>query len=282
MTSRKGKTVQLAEIGRTAHRPGHSEHSPQSNGSCELDWPQPIGLDSSASEGRAETGPESIAESWLLGAMAGRSLPMQHLFARMRCTAPHFRLATVEGEPGTGKLLAARTLQRMGPAAAGPFAPYLAADFLADAQSLWREAGGGLLYLSRADELTADQQRQLRDFLERAAHERIRVHALTGPLQLVAGASQPLRRLAAAGSFRSDLATHLTAIRLPLPPLRERRDDIPLLATLYVRHWSARHGKPLRGFAPGALTRIAGYEWPGNVRELEAILAAAALEAAGQ
>jgi DNA-binding NtrC family response regulator len=258
VTSRKGKTVQLAEIGRTAH-----EQSPQSNGSCELDWRRPIGLDSSATEGRADIGAESIPESWMLGAMAGRSLPMQHLFGRMRCTAPHFRLATVEGEAGTGKLLTARTLHRMGPAAAGPFAPYLAADFLADAQNLWREARGGLLYLSRADDLTADQQRQLRDFLERAAHERIRVHGLTGPLQLVVGASQPLRRLAAAGSFRSDLATHLTAIRLPLPPLRERRDDIPLLATLFLRHWS-------------------GYEWPGNVRELEAILAAAALEAAGQ
>ncbi|MGC2639983.1 MAG: sigma 54-interacting transcriptional regulator [Acidobacteriaceae bacterium] len=214
--------------------------------------------------------------------MAGRSLVMQHLFARMRCTAPHFRLATVEGEAGTGKLLAARTLHRMGPSAAGPFAPYLAADFLADGQNLWREAHGGLLYLSRIDDLAVDPQRQLRDFLERAAHERIRMHAVTGPLQLVAGSSQPLRRLAAAGSFRSDLVTHLTAIRFPLPPLRDRRDDIPLLATLFLRQWSTRHGKPLRGFAPGALARIAGYQWPGNVRELEAILAAAALEAAGQ
>ena len=218
----------------------------------------------------------------MLGRMAGRSLAMQHLFARMRCTAPHFRLATAEGEPGTGRMLTAQTLHRIGPASAGPFAPCVAADFVEDSHALWRNARGGLVYLSRIDELSPEQQRQLRDFLERAAHERIRLHAVSGPLQLVAGSSQPLRRLAAAGTFRSDLASHLTAIRFSLPPLRERRDDIPVLSALFLREWSARHGKPLRGFAPGTLERLASHPWPGNVRELESVIAAAALETSGQ
>jgi DNA-binding NtrC family response regulator len=219
---------------------------------------------------------------WMLGSMAGRSPVMQHLFARMRCTAPHFRVATVEGEPGTGKLLAARTLHRLGPSAVGPFAPFSAAEFLENPLTLWRQARGGLLYLSRVEELAPGQQRNLRDFLESVARERVRIHAASGPLQLVAGSFEPLRRLSAAGAFRADLAGHLTAIRFSIPPLRERREDIPLLAALFLRRWSERHGKPLRGFAPGVLTRLAAHSWPGNVRDLESAINTAALETSSQ
>jgi DNA-binding NtrC family response regulator len=265
----RGETVQLAEIS----NPGEPKAPPRQQATALEITP---------------LGPEAVdpdlilPKACMLGLMAGRSLAMQHLFARMRCTAPHFRLATVEGEPGTGRMLAAQTLHHIGPAAAGPFSPYVAADFVEDAPTLWRNARGGLVYLSRVDELSADQQRTLRDFLERAAHERFRLHALSGPLQLVAGSSQPLRRRAAAGSFRSDLASHLTAIRFALPPLRERRDDIPLLAALFLRQWSARHAKPLRGFAPGALDRLTAHAWPGNVSELESVIGAAALETNSQ
>ena len=221
-------------------------------------------------------------ENWMLGAMAGRSLAMQQLFARMRCTAPHFRVLAVEGESGTGKLLAAETLHRLGPSSPGPFAPALASDFLSAPQTFWRDASGGLAYLSRVDELSSDQQRLLRDFLERVAHERLRNLSAPGPRQLVVGASQSLRRLAANGVFRFDLASHLTAIRFFLPPLRDRRDDLPLLAGLCLRQWSQRHDKPLRGFASGTLSRLAAHSWPGNVRELQSVISAAALECPGQ
>ncbi|HEX3663588.1 MAG TPA: sigma 54-interacting transcriptional regulator [Acidobacteriaceae bacterium] len=221
-------------------------------------------------------------EKWMLGAMAGRSLAMQQLFARMRCTAPHFRLVAVEGESGTGKLLAAQTLHRLGPSSAGPFVPALASDFLLAPQALWKDAAGGLLYLSRVDELSAEQQRLFRDFLERAAHERLRNLAISGPRQAVVGALQSLRRLAATAVFRSDLASHLTTIRFLLPPLRDRRDDLPLLAGLFLRQWSFHHGKLLRGFAPGTLSRLASHAWPGNLRELQSVVSTAALECPGQ
>ncbi len=221
-------------------------------------------------------------EAWMLGAMGGRSLAMQQLFSRMKATAPHFRVATVEGEGGTGKLLTAQTLHSLGPAGAGPFAPFTAAEFLESPGTFWQQACKGLLWLSRVDELSGEQQRQLRDFLERAAHERLRLGATGGPLQLVAGASQPLRRLAVAGGFRSDLAGHLTAIRFVLPPLRERREDIPLLAAIFLRRWMKEHGRVLRGFAPGTLARLSAYAWPGNLRELESAISAAAVECPGQ
>jgi DNA-binding NtrC family response regulator len=239
--------------------------------------PAPRGLDPAALQ------PITLEpEQWMLGPMAGRSLVMQHLFVRMRSTAPHFRLVNVEGEQGSGKMLAAQTLHQLGPAASGPFIPCVALEFLDDPTRFWREAAAGLVYLSRVDELVPDQQRRLRDFLERAAHERIRATKTSAPLQLVAGSSQPLRRLAAVGSFRSDLASHLTAIRFAIPSLRDRKDDIPLLAGLFLRHWTRLHDRPLRGFAPGAIARLTAHPWPGNVRELESVIAAAALECSGQ
>jgi len=221
-------------------------------------------------------------ERWMLGPMVGRSPVMQHLFQRMRATAPHFRLVNVEGEPGSGKLLAAQTLHRLGPAASGPFVPSIAAEFIDNPQPLWQEARAGLFYLSHIDELSPEQQRLLRDFLERAAHERIRAAKVAAPLQIVAGSSRALRPLAAAGSFRSDLASHLTAVRFVIPSLRDRKDDILLLAGHFLRQWSHQHNNPLRGFAAGVLPRLTAYAWPGNVRELESVITAAALECSGQ
>jgi DNA-binding NtrC family response regulator len=235
-----------------------------------------------AAGGQTEGEPRSKPGDLMLGGMAGRSLAMQHLFARMRYTAPHFRLAALEGEAGSGKLLTAQTLHQLGPSANGPFIPAMAADFLRHGAALWRDGRGGLLYLARVDELGPEQQLQLRETLERAAHERIRTHVIAGPLQLVAGSSQPLRRLAAAGAFRPDLATHLTAIRFALPSLRERREDIPLLAHLFLRRWGREHGKELRGFAPDVMRRLTTHSWPGNVRELEVVITSAALECPGE
>lgn len=232
--------------------------------------------------GRSDPIPDGLQPPPGLGAMAGRSAVMQHLFARMRTTAPHFRLATVEGEPGVGKMLAAQTLHRIGRAARAPFAPWTAAEFLERPAEIWQAVRGGLLYLARVDELTAEQQAKLRDFLDRATQERLRTQQPSGPLQLVAGAAQPLRKAAGSGAFRSDLADSLSAIRFVLPPLRERREDIPRLAELFLRRWAAEHGKPLRGFAPEAMQRLTSHVWPGNVRELQMAVCAAALETRSQ
>lgn len=217
-----------------------------------------------------------------LGAMVGRSAAMQSLFARMQAIAAHFRLASIEGEPGVGKKLAAQTLHRLGRAAAGSFASWTAAEFVDRAPEIWSRLHGGLLYLARVDELTAHQQARLRDFLERAAQERIRTEDLSGPLQIVAGSAQPLRKASASGAFRTDLAGSLSAIRFAIPPLRERPEDIPLLAEVFLRRWSAEHGKPLRGFAPATMEQLTAHLWPDNVRELETAVEAAALTTSSQ
>jgi DNA-binding NtrC family response regulator len=264
--SRTDTTVHLAPIVPNSEEV-QEERVPAGPISLTFDLPEPAALH---------------PERWMLGPMVGRSAAIQHLFGRMRCTAPYLRMATVEGEPGSGKLLTARTFHQLGPAAAGPFAPWLAGEFINDPERHWKEAHVGLLYLSRIDEISGEQQRRLRDFLEHAAHQRIRQRTPEGPLQILAGSIQPLRRLAAGNSFRSDLASLLTAIRFRLPPLRDRRDDIPLLAALFLRSWTRKNSRPLRGFAPGTLGRLMACDWPGNVRELESALAAAALDCPGQ
>jgi DNA-binding NtrC family response regulator len=108
---------------------------------------------------------------WTLGSIMGRSSVMQRLFSQMRSTARHLRIATVEGESGTGKALAARTLHDLGPASKAPFTPCLATQFFADGPSLapptplLKDARNGTLFLSHVEELSLDQQTRLIDFL---------------------------------------------------------------------------------------------------------------------
>jgi len=225
---------------------------------------------------------------WTLGAMVGRSAVMQRLFSQMRSTARHLRIATVEGESGTGKALAARTLHHIGPVSKAPFTPFPAIQFFANGPSLappaplLRESRSGTLFLSHVEELSLEQQTRLMAFLQWLDNQQVRRIPDSVPRQVFFSSSQPLRRMAASSAFRADLCHRLIAIRFVLPPLRERRDDLALLADFFARRFSATHGKPVRGLAPHTLPRLSSHTWPGNVRELESVIHSAALECEGQ
>jgi len=225
---------------------------------------------------------------WTLGAMVGRSPAMQRLFSQMRCTARHLRMATIEGESGTGKALAAQTLHDLGPASAASFIPCPAAQFFQNGPSLappfplLRDARDGTLFLSHVEELSAEQQNRLVAFLQWLDQQQARRAPDSIPRQLFFSSIQPLRRLAASSSFRADLCHRLTAIRFIVTPLRERRDDLALLAELFARRFSSTHGKPVRGLAPHTLPRLSAHSWPGNIRELESVIHSAALDCEGQ
>ena len=227
---------------------------------------------------------------WRFGAMAGRSPVMQQLFSQMRHTARHLRVASIEGEDGTGKMLAAHTLHEFGPAPQSPFVPCTTAQFFEEQSAalqfpnfqLLKQACGGTLVLTRVDELPVAQQTHLLDLLQWIDHQHI-VRALDSiPRQILCLSGRPLRKLASAGALRAELAGRLTAIRFTLPPLREHREDIPLLADLFVQRFSAAHTKPVRGLGPQTLPRLLQHTWPGNVRELESVIYAAALACPGQ
>jgi len=219
---------------------------------------------------------------WSLGAMVGRSPVMQRLFAQIRSTAPHLRIATVEGESGAGKTAAARTLHALGPAASGIFLPCPATQFFEQLPAVIREARDGTLLLSHIEDLSPNQQARLLDFLQWLDHQHARHMPDSAPRQVFFSSNLPVRKLVSAFALRIDLANRLTVIRFTVPPLRERREDIPLLAGYFAQRFSATHNKPVRGLGPQALPRLLTHLWPGNVRELESIIHAAALECEGQ
>jgi DNA-binding NtrC family response regulator len=232
--------------------------------------------------------------------MIGHSAVMQQLFSQMRHTARHLRVAVIEGEAGTGKMLAARTLHECAHEPELPFIPCPAQRFLDSQPSIAlvptrpssnpefsahiivRQSAGGTLILTRIDELSAAHQARLLEFLQWIDHQHITRALDSIPRQILYLSGWPLRRLVSSGSFRTDLANRLSAIRFALPPLRERREDIPLLADHFVHQFSLRHGKPLRGLGPLTLPRLVQHLWPGNVRELESMIGAAALGCPGQ
>lgn len=237
---------------------------------------------------------------WSFGPMAGRSPAMQQLFSQMRHTARHLRVAAIEGEAGTGKMLAARALHEVGLDPRSPLVPCPATQFfdahssLAPASgstastpgfsavSALRQSTGGTLVLTRVDELSSEHQARLLEFLQWIDHQHILQLLDSIPRQILCLSSRGLRHMAAAAAFRADLANRLTAIRFALPPLRERREDIPLLADLFTQRFSEMHGKPIRGLGPQTLPHLVRYMWPGNVRELESVIFAAALSCQGQ
>lgn len=224
---------------------------------------------------------------WLLGSMIGRSTAMQRLFSQMRCTARHLRIATIEGESGTGKALAARTLHDLGPAAGGPFVSCPARQFFeqspsaASLSSQAREACEGTLLLVHIEELSLDQQNRLTSLLQWMDHQQSRRTPEGAPRQVFFSSSAPLRKLAGSPQFRTDLCHRLTAIRFIMPPLRERRDDLALLADAFVRNFASTQGKMVRGIGPQTLDRLAAHAWPGNVRELQNVIHTAAFGCEG-
>jgi DNA-binding NtrC family response regulator len=171
------------------------------------------------------------------------------------------------GPPGSGRQQTASAIHYAGDAAAaGPLVP-LACSLLgpdvmrSTLDSLRRlppQLVGGTLLLSQADQLLPEIQGDLVEVFS----------GKTFSLRLMATAEQPLRELARRGRYREDLASLLSTLVIELPPLASRREDLPLLAQLFLEEINARGGKQLGGFTPEALDRLDGYAWPGNVDEL--------------
>lgn len=238
--------------------------------------------------------PLDAPSDWRFGQMVGRSATMRRLFTHMRHTTRHLRIAVIEGEAGTGKMLAARTLHDFSPDPESPFVPCNAAQlfesdstdvnskFDFSALSVIRQSHEGTLILTHIDELSPAHQAQVLDLLQWIEHQHVRRSFGVTPRRLVCLSSQSLRKVASAGSLRPDLASRLSAVRFALPPLRDRCEDIPLLSDLFAQQFADSHGKPVRGVSPQALPRLVQHLWPGNVRELESTTHAAARACPGQ
>ena len=247
-----------------------------------------------------------IRPRWMLGQMLGRSAAMERLFLRLRYLSRHLRIGVLEGEAGTGKRLAAETLHALSArgegafrndGAAGFFACSAATFFVAPAVPL-AQAAGGVLYLSNIDELGVEQQRRALEFIgwfsaqarrrapglhpsERLPRFGMEAEAPTPPRMLLAGSRRSLRTLVLQGQYSAALQQALYAVHLVLPPLRDRREDIALLAEAFLAEAQQEAGRQLSIEQAMILPSLLAHAWPGNVAALRSVLFAAVHAARG-
>lgn len=225
--------------------------------------------------------------------MIGRGPSMQELFGLIRRLAPHVRTALVSGETGTGKELVARALHRIGPRRERRFVTvncsavveslfeselfgHMRGAFTGATENkpgLFELADGGTIFLDEIGELPTTVQAKLLRVLELGEVHRVgSLDARRVSVHVIAATNRDLRSDVAAGRFRSDLYYRLNVVEVKLPPLRDRREDIPYLTASFVRETAERLQKPVLGVTPGAERMLGGAPWDGNVRELRNII----------
>jgi two-component system response regulator HydG len=245
---------------------------------------------------------EAVADRYRLHNLFGASPAMQAVFALIRQAAPGDASVLITGESGTGKELVARALHYDSPRAERPFVPVNCAAVpaglleselfghvkgaftgaVAARRGLIREAEGGTLFLDEIGDMAPELQAKLLRVIEdRSVRPVGSDEAVAVDLRLIAATNKDLVVRIQEGLFREDLYYRLAVIPIQLPPLRERREDIPLLAEHFLRRAIAASGKPIHGFTPEAMSALLRHPWPGNVRELENVVARAVTLTAG-
>jgi two-component system, NtrC family, response regulator HupR/HoxA len=223
---------------------------------------------------------------------------MQALFRRLERVAPYDVSVLIQGESGTGKELVARAIQQLSPRRdrpsqivnCGAFSRELLLSELfghergAFTGAVTRKAGlltaahGGTLFLDEVAELSPEAQVALLRFLQEGEIRAVGSSVTTRvDVRLIAATHRNLRAMIAAGTFREDLYYRLRWVVLTIPPLRERPDDIPLLAEHFRIRLNRRFGLAVTGFSERTLAYLQESAWPGNVRELETLIAQALL-----
>lgn len=243
--------------------------------------------------------PVVFKSRWKLERMLGRSAAMERLFLQIRYLSRHLRVGLIEGERGTGKRLVAETLHGLSAHRDHAFISCGAAQFLAAPAEVLSRAANGTLFLAGVDTLDSAQQTRMAQFLAWFEDQAGRTgsassHGSTrpagpaasrpmpelgehtpAPRMLLAGSYRALHPLVLSGRFHAGLQRAVGAISLLLPPLRDRREDLPLLVDTFLAEAQEKTGKHLEGVAPEVLPALAAEAWPGNVRELRDLLFAA-------
>ncbi len=232
---------------------------------------------------------ERLDEKFRIEGIIGASARLKEVIDKMRLVAPSRATILIEGESGTGKELIAQAIHQTSPRSRGPFvAVHCAAlsENLLESELFGHERGsftgaterrvgrfesadGGTLFLDEIGEISQSTQVKLLRFLETKAIERVGgSKAIELDVRLVAATNRNLERMVKEAKFREDLFFRLNVVRLLMPPLRERTEDIPLLLAHFIRQFSEENGVPPLVVEPGALRTLQRYAWPGNIREL--------------
>ncbi|MBM3877428.1 MAG: sigma-54-dependent Fis family transcriptional regulator [Verrucomicrobia bacterium] len=221
--------------------------------------------------------------------LVGESPPMREVFEAVQQVAPTRASVLLLGESGTGKEMIARAIHQLSPRARAPLVTVHAAGLpasLLESELFGHEKGaftgaherrvgrieqaqGGTLFFDEVGEIDATVQVKLLRFLGERTFERVGSNkTLTADVRVITATNKDLGAMVKAGTFREDLYFRLRVVELRLPPLRDRKQDIPLLAQAFLREFAKENGKPVNDFTAEALEAMMKYPWPGNVREL--------------
>lgn len=236
---------------------------------------------------------ESLAEKFGKESIIGNSKAIQDVLALAGKVAPTRSTVLVTGESGTGKELVARALHIASDRKEMPFISVNCMSLspgLLESELFGHEKGsftgavalkrgrfelaqGGTLFLDEIGELSPELQVKLLRVLQERVIERVGgTETIAVDFRLVAATNKDLQEEIAAGRFREDLFYRLNVVNIHLPPLRERREDIPILASHFLRKFAQENSRQIQGFTPGAIDYLSAYEWPGNVRQLENVV----------
>jgi transcriptional regulator with PAS, ATPase and Fis domain len=233
---------------------------------------------------------EELSKRYGLGRIVGKSETMRKVFDLVRLAGPSKSTILVEGESGTGKELVARAIHTHSPRSGAPFVTVnsgsMPPDLLesnlfghvrgaftgavANKKGLFEVAEGGSIFLDEIGTVGLETQAKLLRVIQEKEFMRLgSVETQKADVRIIAATNVDLKKLVAEGRFREDLYYRLCVITIPIPPLRERREDIPLLADHFVRLYASENDKPISGLVPDSMKALLDYDWPGNVRELE-------------
>jgi PAS domain S-box-containing protein len=228
-----------------------------------------------------------------VGELVSHSPIMQKLFEVLPAIAASPSTVLIQGETGTGKELMARTLHALSPRKDGPFVAVNCSalpDTLLESELFGYKAGaftgavkdkpgrfalakGGTLFLDEIGEVSpALQVRLLRVLQERVFEPLGSTRSEKADVRVIVATNRDLLERCRAGAFREDLYYRVNVVRVELPPLRRRQEDIPLLAEQFIARFNRLQNKAVGGIAPEALSLLMAHDWPGNVRELENVI----------
>jgi DNA-binding NtrC family response regulator len=246
---------------------------------------------------------QRLEKSFGFEGIVGHSSAMERLLERARVAAPTRSTVLVVGESGTGKELVANALHQNSPRTDGPFVAIncgaipgeiLESELFGHEKGaftgahqrrigLIERASGGTLFLDEISELSPDLQVKLLRVLEERHVMRVGgASQIPVDFRLVAATNRNLERWVDQGRFRQDLFFRLKVVTLEIPPLRERREDIPLFVQHFLELFNREFEREVRGVHPAVLTAIKRYPWPGNVRELRNVIESMVLFSRGE
>jgi two-component system response regulator PilR (NtrC family) len=215
---------------------------------------------------------------------------MRKVFDLVRLAGPSRSTILVEGESGTGKELVARAIHTHSPRSGAPFVTVnsgsMPTDLLesnlfghvrgaftgavANKKGLFEAAEGGSIFFDEIGTVSLETQAKLLRVIQEKEFMRVgSVETQKADVRIIAATNVDLKKMVGEGRFRDDLYYRLCVITISIPPLRDRREDIPLLAEHFTRLYASENGKAITGIAPDAMRALLDHDWPGNVRELE-------------